>query len=76
MPSSHFVSLRVQVDFISVVIHVCTLEGLEAYLHQLRRYGKPIWVTELSCPRGKRNESLSKAEVRKVQLCAICGLGR
>lgn len=39
-----------QVDFISTHIYTCSPAGVDSYLASLKKYGKPIWLTEFSCP--------------------------
>jgi hypothetical protein len=38
-----------QVDFIAAHWYACTGDALKNYLSKLKKYGKPIWVTEFSC---------------------------
>jgi len=38
-----------QVDYIAVHWYACTAEALTWYINELRKYQKPIWVTEFSC---------------------------
>jgi hypothetical protein len=38
-----------QVDFIAAHWYACTGDALTSYLAKLKKYGKPIWLTEFSC---------------------------
>jgi hypothetical protein len=38
-----------QVDFIAAHWYACTGDALTTYLAKLKKYGKPIWLTEFSC---------------------------
>jgi hypothetical protein len=38
-----------QVDFIAAHWYACTGDALKNYLSKLKKYGKPIWLTEFSC---------------------------
>ncbi|WP_437591587.1 glycosyl hydrolase [Sorangium sp. So ce1000] len=38
-----------RVDFIAAHWYACDRPALEGYLGELKRYGRPIWLTELSC---------------------------
>jgi hypothetical protein len=38
-----------QVDFIAAHWYACTGDALKFYLTKLKKYGKPIWLTEISC---------------------------
>jgi hypothetical protein len=38
-----------QVDFIAAHWYACTGDALTNYLSKLKKYGKPIWLTEFSC---------------------------
>jgi hypothetical protein len=38
-----------QVDFIAAHWYACTRDALKSYLAKLKKYGKPIWLTEFSC---------------------------
>jgi len=39
-----------RVDFIAFSVKSCTIDGLQAQLLEMRRYGKPLWITNLACP--------------------------
>lgn len=39
-----------RVDFIAFSVKSCTIDGLQAQLLEMRRYGKPLWITDLACP--------------------------
>jgi len=39
-----------QVDFIATHIYTCSPEGVNNYLTSLKKYNKPIWLTEFACP--------------------------
>jgi hypothetical protein len=38
-----------EVDFIAAHWYACTGDALTNYLSKLKKYGKPIWLTEFSC---------------------------
>jgi Glycosyl hydrolase catalytic core len=38
-----------KVDFIAAHWYACTGDALKNYLAKLKKYGKPIWLTEFSC---------------------------
>jgi Glycosyl hydrolase catalytic core len=38
-----------KVDFIAVHWYACTGDALKNYLSKVKKYGKPIWLTEFSC---------------------------
>ncbi|HVZ75069.1 MAG TPA: glycoside hydrolase family protein [Polyangia bacterium] len=38
-----------QVDFIAAHWYACTGDALKNYIGKLKKYGKPIWITEFSC---------------------------
>jgi Glycosyl hydrolase catalytic core len=38
-----------EVDFIAAHWYACTGDALTSYLSKLKKYGKPIWLTEFSC---------------------------
>jgi len=39
-----------QVDFIATHIYTCDVNELKTYLDSLKKYNKPIWLTEFACP--------------------------
>jgi len=39
-----------QIDFIATHIYTCSPEGVYNFLVSLKKYGKPIWLTEFACP--------------------------
>ena len=38
-----------KVDYLAVHWYACTKEALSSYLDKMKKYGKPIWLTEFSC---------------------------
>jgi hypothetical protein len=49
---SFFLFLGCKVDFIATHYYGCKEAGLRAHLDSLRRYRKPIWLTEFNCGGG------------------------
>lgn len=41
-----------QVDYLAVHWYACTLPALKNYIEGMKKYGKPIWLTEFSCGDG------------------------
>jgi len=39
-----------QVDFLATHIYTCNITQLTEYLNGLKKYNKPIWLTEFACP--------------------------
>jgi len=39
-----------KVDFIATHIYTCDINQLSQYLDSLKKYNKPIWLTEFACP--------------------------
>lgn len=39
-----------QVDFLATHIYTCNITELTEYLASLKKYNKPIWLTEFACP--------------------------
>jgi len=50
-----------QVDFITTHIYTCSPSGVDTYLASLKKYGKPIWLTEFACPNVGQPESVEYA---------------
>jgi len=38
-----------QVDYVAAHVYSCTADALQDYLTNLKKYGKPIWITEIAC---------------------------
>lgn len=49
-----------QVDYLAVHWYACTLPALQNYINGMKKYGKPIWLTEFSC--GDGDTSLANQE--------------
>ncbi|GAB4813331.1 hypothetical protein N2152v2_000377 [Parachlorella kessleri] len=47
-----------KVDFMVTNVYSCDKEAAMAYIRQIRMYGKPIWVTEFTCPSTQGNVTL------------------
>lgn len=41
-----------QVDYLAVHWYACTLPALQNYINGMKKYGKPIWLTEFACGDG------------------------
>lgn len=41
-----------QVDYVAAHWYACTLDALQNYVRQLKKYKKPIWLTEFACADG------------------------
>ncbi len=41
-----------QVDYLAVHWYACTLPALKNYINGMKKYGKPIWLTEFACGDG------------------------
>lgn len=39
-----------QVDFLATHIYTCNISQLEEYIGGLKKYNKPIWLSEFACP--------------------------
>jgi len=39
-----------QVDFLTTHIYTCNITELTTYLEGLKKYNKPVWLTEFACP--------------------------
>jgi len=39
-----------QVDFIATHIYTCNMTELTTFLEALKKYNKPVWLTEFACP--------------------------
>jgi len=46
-----------QVDFIATHIYTCDITQLTQYLDSLKKYNKPIWLTEFACPAAGKEDS-------------------
>lgn len=54
-----------RVDYVAVHWYACDAGGLEWYLGQAKKYGKPIWLTEFNCPGG---DAAAQAAYMKIAL--------
>jgi hypothetical protein len=59
-----------QVDYIAAHWYACTGDALRWYLGQLKKYGRPIWLTEFSCGDGS-DRSLAVQEQYMREAVAI-----
>ena len=50
-----------QVDYLAVHWYACTLPALKNYINGMKKYGRPIWLTEFSCGDGDTALSNQKA---------------
>jgi hypothetical protein len=41
-----------QVDYLAVHWYACSLSALKNYITGMKKYGKPIWLTEFACGDG------------------------
>lgn len=41
-----------KVDYIGVHWYACTLEALQSHIEKMKKYGKPLWLTEFACVDG------------------------
>jgi len=46
-----------KVDFIATHIYTCDINELTTYLNSLKKYNKPIWLTEFACPAAGKPDS-------------------
>ncbi len=59
-----------QVDYVAAHWYACTGDALNGYLGQLKKYGRPIWLTEFSCADGS-DRSLTAQEQYMREAVAI-----
>jgi hypothetical protein len=59
-----------QVDYVAAHWYACTGDALKWYLGQLKKYGRPIWLTEFSCGDGS-DRSLTAQEQYMREAVAI-----
>ena len=50
-----------QVDYISIHWYACSGEALQWYIDRFKKYGKPIWMTEIACWEGSPTMEQQKA---------------
>jgi len=46
-----------QIDFLATHIYTCDANELTTYLNSLKKYNKPIWLTEFACPASGKPDS-------------------
>jgi len=46
-----------KVDFIATHIYTCDINELTTYLNALKKYNKPVWLTEFACPAAGKPDS-------------------
>lgn len=49
-----------RVDFITTHIYTCSAAGVRNFLNGLKKYNKPIWLTEVACPAAGQPNSVEE----------------
>jgi len=65
MPSSH---VSTQVDFMNVHVYTCNHHAVEDTVLAMRRYSRPVWVTEFACVLGSSTWLPTTADHLRKQL--------
>jgi len=55
-----------QVDFIATHIYTCDINELKTYLAALKKYNKPIWLSEFACPAAGKPDSFETDFMKQV----------
>jgi len=47
-----------KVDFLTTHIYTCDINELKTFITSVKKYNKPIWLTEFACPAAKQPDSV------------------
>jgi hypothetical protein len=57
----------------NVHVYTCDHAGAGALMRAMRRYSRPIWITELACVLGSSTWPPTTANNLRIQLECACG---
>eukprot|EP01111_Echinosteliopsis_oligospora_P007614 TRINITY_DN2284_c0_g1_i1.p1 TRINITY_DN2284_c0_g1~~TRINITY_DN2284_c0_g1_i1.p1 ORF type:complete len:442 (+),score=131.78 TRINITY_DN2284_c0_g1_i1:38-1363(+) len=55
-----------QVDFLTTHIYTCNVTQIEQFITNLKKYNKPIWLTEFACPAANQPVSVEISFMKEV----------
>ena len=70
---THRVCIAAQVDFMNMHVYTCSHQAVTDAILAMRRYSRPIWMTEFACVLGSSTWPPTTANNLRVQLECVPG---